>query len=252
RLASKTRPLTRTRYYDAKRRVARRMQADGPDQLAWSGRWSLVHRAAVLGPPLDEDARVERLARILLERYGVVTRECVEREDAPGGWGALYWTFQRLEMRGEIRRGYFVDGMGGAQFALPAAVEQLRAAAVECESPGLGADSPVFVLNAADPANIFGDALLDAPDLARVPSTDLVLWRGRPVLVAADHGERITTMQGIASNVIARALQAYVARPNAPRHIVVTHWDGADVLEQPAEGMLRSLGFSRTPKGMER
>ena len=66
------------------------------------------------------------LAEVLLERYGIVTRETVLAEGIPGGFAGLYGEFANLETLGTARRGYFVEGLGGAQFALPAAIERLR------------------------------------------------------------------------------------------------------------------------------
>ncbi len=233
------RTLTRGRYYDAKRRVAQRMRAETKPAPA-QGRWSLVHRAGVLGPALNDEERAEKLARVLLARYGVLTRDCLEREDIPSDWGSLYLQLQRMEMRGEVRRGYFVTGLAGVQFALPEAVEQLR-------QPG---QETVLVLNATDPANIYGG---EVPEIsvrfAHVPSTHVVLQRGMPVLIAEDNGERITTTPDADAR---QALDAYLHRPNAPRHILISQWNGAAVLGSPAEELLHGFGFHRAPKGMER
>ena len=237
RLAQTPRSLTRSRYRDAKRRVAKRLRAPvGATHVSPlpQGRWSLVHRARVLGEPLSDDARADKLARVLLARYGVVTRECLEREDIASDWAMVYSTLQRMEMRGEVRRGYFVEGLSGAQFALPDAVEKLRAPA----------DDTLIVLNATDPANI--------ANVARLPSTDVVIWQGKAVLIAEDNGERITMPQDVAREVIERALQAYLERPNAPRHITIAQWNGVGVLDSDACTLLQALGFHRTPKGMER
>ena len=85
----------------------------------WVGRWSLAHRVGLLGRPLSEDELVMRRARQLLARWGVVTRACLERESPLFDWQALSDLLSRLEMRGEVRRGYFVEGLPGLQFALP-------------------------------------------------------------------------------------------------------------------------------------
>ena len=90
------------------------------------GRWSLtasIFRSEA-GPARRRGARV---AELLLERYGIVTREQVLAEGIPGGFSALYDALAHLETLGVCRRGYFVEGLGGAQFALPGAVERLRA-----------------------------------------------------------------------------------------------------------------------------
>ncbi len=238
------RALTSSRYRDAKRRVAKRLRAELPAS-AWDGRWSLVPRASVMGAALSDDARAEKLARVLLERYGVVTRECLEREEIASDWGALYAVLARAEMRGEVRRGYFAQGLSGAQFALPKAGEELRAAA--------NADGAAFVvLNATDPANIFGGEITDTPfRFARVPSTYVVLSRGQPLLIAEENGARVTTAREIAAEKIAGAMRAFLARPNAARHIAVREWNGAAVLGSAGEAVLQALGFHRTPKGME-
>jgi ATP-dependent Lhr-like helicase len=148
---------------------------------------------------------------------------------------------QRLELRGEVRRGYFVAGLSGAQFALPDAVERLR------EAP----DEAVIVLNATDPANVFGGALGEAPRFARVPSTHLALLRGQPVMVFEDRGNRITTLPDVPPEVLERAFQAYLTRPHAPSRIVVSEWNGARVSASAGQAMLRAIGFKSTPAGME-
>ena len=95
--------------------------------------------------------RRRALAELLLERYGIVTREQVLAENIRGGFASLYDTFDNLETLGVCRRGYFIEGMGGAQFALPGAVERLRAAAPLA--------SPTLVIAATDPAQPYGAAL---------------------------------------------------------------------------------------------
>lgn len=233
------RTLTASRYRDAKRRVGKKLRSEAPT-VGRTGRWSVVHRAAILGPELTDDERAEKLARVLLTRHGVITRESLDREVMNADWGMLYSQFQRMEMRGEIRRGYFVQGLSGVQFALPEAVERLRTAP----------DDAMIVVNASDPANIFGGELPGALRFTRVPSTHCVLWRGQPVLVAEENGERIT-VQDVSSEIVRRALQAYLERPNAPRHCAVNQWNGANVHGSSVEPLLQALGFYRTPKGME-
>jgi hypothetical protein len=112
-------------------------------------------------------------------------------------------------------------------------------------------DDALIVLNATDPTNIFGGALRDAPRFARLASTHVVLWRGQPVVIAEDNGERILA-QNIGGDALKRALQTYIERSHAPRHIVVKQWNGEDILGSASEPLLQSLGFYRTPKGMER
>jgi ATP-dependent Lhr-like helicase len=238
------RPLTRNRYRAAKQEAARRVERMTATDALWPGRWSLVHRVAVLGPPLSDAARSEGQARVLLARYGVIAREVMERETGPFDWALIYAQFQRMELRGELRRGYFVAGLSGVQYALPQAVERLRAAGEE--------DTPI-VLNATDPANLYGgEGLGDAPAFARLPSTHVVLVRGRPILVAQDGGERMVAAARATEDELRRALQTYLARAAAPRRVFVAEWNGAPALDGPAEALLRGLGFHRTPTGLER
>src|SRR5262249_22173771 len=110
-----------------------------PDSSSWPGRWSLVRTPRVLGPAADESASAEAIARQWLDRYGIVSREMWRREKPAIGWRSIYHELKRLEFRGEIRRGYFVKGLSGAQFAPPDAVEMLRAAIAP------GDDAPVVM-----------------------------------------------------------------------------------------------------------
>ncbi len=236
RLANVPRTLSHTRYRDAKRRVAKRLRAETPMTVQTQGRWSLVHRAAVLGQISDEE-HAEKLARVYLARYGIVTRECLEREDRVSDWAMLYPVFNRWEMRGEIRRGYFVAGLSGVQFAHKDAVEMLRAADVGGETPPL---REMVVLNATDPANI--------ADVAHVASTHIVLSRGQPIVIAEDNGERIVAQGEV--DAITHAVRTYVER--IARRVVVKQWNGAEARGSEGEAILQSLGFYRTPTGMER
>ena len=98
----------------------------GGAQPAVQGRWSLT-RVAVRRATTIRSPRRRTQAELLLERYGIVTREQVLAEGIPGGFSSLYDSLAALETIGIARRGYFVEGLGGAQFALPGAVERLRA-----------------------------------------------------------------------------------------------------------------------------
>ncbi len=247
------RPLTPGRYRDAKRRVAHRMRTQSvraeSRPPAPQGRWSLVHRAGVTGPALSEEERADRLAHVLLARYGVLMRESLEHEEGMASWALLYPVLQRMEMRGQVRRGYFVAGLGGVQFALPDAVERLR----QAPDASTSGDQALVVLSAVDPANLFGGELPGvAVRFARVPSTSVVLARGQPILVAQDHGERIATPGDADPGSVRRALEAFLAHPGAPRHVAITQWNGDAVLGGPFQPLLHSLGFFRMHKGMER
>ncbi len=138
------------------------------------GRWSLW---GVADAPPGEEARREARARQLLRRYGVVLRELAARESAAPRWRELLGVFRRLEARGEIRGGRFVSGFAGEQFALPEAVEALRAVR---RTPKRGRPT---IVHASDPMNLLG---VVAPG-PKVPlrSRDVILYRDG---LAADVG----------------------------------------------------------------
>jgi len=252
------RPMTsiaaRARYHSARRRVSQRLrsQEQEGDIDFWRGRWALVHRLGILGPTRSEADLYLARARALLTRYGIVTRETLANEPGPWTWDALYDQLGRMELRGEVRRGYFVTGLPGVQFALPEAVEALRAARNRITEEPSPDDAPI-VLSAVDPACIFGaEGLDDAPTFARLPSTHVVMWYGRPILVAEDSGGRWTAAPDASADALDRALQAYLARPNAPRRMTVNAWNGIPVLDSPGASLFQAHGFSRTPSGLER
>ena len=156
------------------RRFARRRAAGG---AAVQGRWSLL-------APLFEGApaagpRLRAQAELMLERYGIVTRESVLAEGVPGGFSTLYAELGNLELLGTARRGYFVEGLGGAQFALPGAVERLRSLPED--------DGSHLLLATTDPANPYG-ASLPWPKLesgrrpARTPGAHVLLRGGEPIV----------------------------------------------------------------------
>ncbi|MCU0502793.1 MAG: hypothetical protein MUC51_13700, partial [Anaerolineae bacterium] len=126
------RPITgmagRARYHSAKQRVSQRLRSqEQPDESGfWRGRWALVHKLGIFGPARSETDLALARARVLLTRYGIVTRQTPANEPGPWTWDALYDQLGRMELRGEVRRGYFVTGLPGVQFALPEAVEALR------------------------------------------------------------------------------------------------------------------------------
>ena len=103
------------------RRFSRRRRPGTPQV---QGRWSLTDRLFAGAP--EHSTRMRAISELLLERYGIVTRETVLAEGIPGGFSSLYGELANLETLGTARRGYFVEGLGGAQFALPAAIERLR------------------------------------------------------------------------------------------------------------------------------
>ena len=179
-------PLRAKRRYGvptAERRPRRFSRVAGVGDVATVGRWSLAAR--LYESRGDATAAPDRraLAELLLERQGIVTRDGVRAEGIVGGYGAVYGELKALETVGACRRGYFVEGLGGAQFALPGAVERLR----ELRDAD---DEEPLVLAAADPAQPYGGVLpwpkRAAARAARVAGAHVVLLGG----VAALYVER--------------------------------------------------------------
>ncbi len=211
-----------------------------------TGRWSLTGR--LLGQASGEPGPAEAYTRLLLQRYGVVTREAVQSEDGPVSWPEVLSVLKRMEMKGQVRQGYFIVGLSGAQFALPEAVERLRAA----REPG---EAGMLLLAACDPANPYG-SILPAPDgarIARLPSTYLVLEAGRPVLAVESGGKRLVPLETLEGERLRQALTcvkdllAAPAPARSQRRIEVESWGETPIHQSDVATMLQELGFERLP-----
>jgi ATP-dependent Lhr-like helicase len=229
------------------------------------GRWSLTE-ALFEGPfAADPAGRRRANAELLLERYGVLTRELVLSEGVEGGFAALYDQLGRLETVGAARRGYFVEGLGGAQFALPGAVERLRAVRERPEGRS------ALVLAATDPAQPYGAALRwPAPARrsgrggrgggrgpVRVPGAYVVLVDWAPVLYLERGARGLLRLAGepeqapgAATPVLAVALAALAdaARQRLVGKLAIERVDGEPVLGSAIEGALIDVGFSAGPR----
>jgi len=203
------RRFTRTR--PSVRRLPKWRRPDRPGAAAsgWTGRWSLVRRRGNMGPELPEEERAERIARQWLARYGIVSRDWWRRERPPVSWRSIYRELKRLEFRGEVRRGYFVKGLGGAQFALPDAVEWLRAIASEDQS-----SAGFVVMAASDPANVYNLPLelVDRDPLSRPRGSGAILvTRGGRVAMAVEaRGRRFSVADWLSPEETTAAKQAVI------------------------------------------
>jgi ATP-dependent Lhr-like helicase len=253
-LPHRQRPATRQRLRDARRRAREAVFVVTRQQRTpWVGRWSLVHRPSLLGKPLSDDERATRQARQLLARWGVVTKACLEREAASLNWEPIYAVLARLETRGEVRRGYFVEGLPGIQFALPEVVEQLRQVN-RPDNPAGEADprAPrILVLSAADPAQIYGSDTFGGPlRFPRVTTTAVVSHRGEPIAAMEDSGTAVTAVADHpALTPAVRALARWwVARTTGRLH--VERWNGEPVATSDGIPYLEAAGFVRDYGGM--
>ncbi|MEV0722512.1 ATP-dependent helicase [Micromonospora purpureochromogenes] len=255
--AHRSRPSAPRTRYRRPGRVALPTRG-GPPTVA--GRWSRL-------PERDTDPtrRSAALADLLLERHGVVTRGAVMAEQVVGGFAAVYPALSALEERGAARRGYFVEGLGAAQFAVPGAVDRIRALA-DPVGGARGRGGPAVVLAATDPANPYGAALpwpervVDSGDGA-APATghragrkagalvvlvdgDLVLYverGGRTILSFTDDAEALAAAgKALADAVHSGALGA----------MSVERADGEAVRSSPLRDALTAAGFRATPRGL--
>lgn len=194
----------------------RRPDRTGAAASGWTGRWSLVRRRGTLGPDLPEEERAERIARQWLARYGIVSREWWRRERPPVPWRSIYRELKRLEFRGDVRRGYFVKGLGGAQFALPDAIEWLRAVASEDQSA-----AGFVVMAASDPANVYNIPLelVDRDPLSRPRGSGalLVMRGGRVAIAVEGRGRRFTVADWLSADEIAAAKKALLGHLRGER-----------------------------------
>ena len=243
-------PLRASRRYEVarpergRRRFARsRVNAPSPTQ----GRWSLASRLFSDGAPVDRRA----LAELLLERQGIVTRDGVRGEGIRGGYGAVYGELRALETLGVCRRGYFVEGLGGAQFALPGAVERLR----ELRSEQRGEETPsALVLAAADPAQPHGAALpwprRAGARAARVAGAWVVLLDGEAALFVERGGRSLVPLREPDPDWLRVALAALVAhvRAGGAKRLAVERFDGEPVVESEAMPLLVESGFLAGPR----
>ncbi|MEV7402531.1 DEAD/DEAH box helicase [Streptomyces sp. NPDC091267] len=233
--------------------AARPASRTGPPTV--SGRWSLLP-----GTEPDPTHRAHALARTLLDRHGVVTRGAVQAEGVEGGFSAAYRVLSVFEDNGQARRGYVVEGLGAAQFAMDGAVDRLRAASTARDRTEPGAAPRALVLAAADPANAYGAALPwpEPPDGAghkpgRKAGSLVVLVDGELTLYMERGGKTLlawtTDPDDPALRAAAGALAA-AARAGALGTVTVERTNGASALTSPLGRTLESAGFLATPRGL--
>ncbi|MGW1076511.1 ATP-dependent helicase [Streptomyces sp. NPDC002537] len=250
----------------------------GPPTVA--GRWSLL-------PAHEPDPthRAHALARTLLDRHGVVTRGAVAAEGVEGGFSAAYRVLAAFEESGQARRGYVVEGLGAAQFAMDGAVDRLRAVSTARErAAGAGPDAPeapwgeasavrksergrAVVLAAADPANAYGAALpwpeppagsthkpgRKAGSLVVLVDGALALHmeRGGKTLLAWPQREGAESADAEDAGLReAAAALAAAARAGALGTVTVERINGSPALSSPLGALLESAGFHATPRGL--
>lgn len=226
-------------------------QAPTPPLAA--GRWS-----ALPSPELDATVHARATAELLLDRYGVVTRGSVMAENILGGFGLMYKVLARLEEAGRCRRGYFIEHLGAAQFAVPATVDRLRSYS---EDTQLAKPEPAaLALAATDPANPYG-AALPWPALSveagsghrpgRKAGALVVLVDGALALYVERGGKTLLVFtEDDAVLAAAGAALVDVVKRGAVDKLVMEKVNGHGILDTPAAAALTAAGAYSTPKGL--
>jgi ATP-dependent Lhr-like helicase len=207
------------------------------------GRWSLVE--GLCDGSVSATERAHARVSMLLERYGIVSRAVAQHEEIEGGYQSLYPLLREMEERGRLRRGHFVEGLAGSQFALAGAVERLRAS-----RDRKAAETRCFL--AVDPAQPYG-SILPWPETnrssrpRRVPGAWVVLHEGELVLYMERGGRTLLTFGAFAEPSIARAaieslMRVQTTRPNRIR---IASIDDEPPAASRHESLLRELGFFR-------
>ncbi len=220
------------------------------------GRWSLL--PTLQGdhePPLPSvTQRQTAIAEQLLDRYGILTREMLSREQIAGGFSGIYPVLRAMEEAGRVRRGYFVAGLGAAQFAAAGADDRLRDAGQARGGDGL------LVLAATDPANAWGNIVPwpptgDGTRPNRVAGARVILHQGRPLGYLNRTARALTTFQDATADAHASAADlkllaealAGLARPGTS--LMIEHIDGAPPGRSPLAEVLEECGFTPTGSG---
>jgi len=198
-------------------------------------------------------------AGLLLQRHGIVSREMAALDPAAPPWRILYEVFSRTELAGEVRRGYFAEGLSGAQFALPDAARMLQDLSVPAQP-----QPPLLLLHSLDPANLYGSgapfdlALVEggARSFHRRVGNWLVLRAGKPVLLIEQEGKRLTALPHVPAEELGRAVALLpgILGGAGSRHLrhklVVETWNEEPVTATQGREMLEQAGFVRDYQAM--
>ncbi len=196
------------------RNIAKRRRRTNLASIEFAGRWSMLPRSCGLSGSVsssngagDRETAVEKFARVLLRRYGVVFRRLLGRETFPISWFELGRVYRRWEARGEIRGGYFVGGVSGEQFALPEAIGLLRS------MRKASSNGELITLSAADPLNLQG-ILTPGPRLAAFTANRILFRDGLPIAVLESGEIRKVSDENVPDLQVENALRLGKLRPS--------------------------------------
>jgi ATP-dependent Lhr-like helicase len=219
------------------------------------GRWFLTLSLAILGKPIDEKTRTEAQARLLLQRYGILVKEWYRREQGLVAWHHLFQVLKRLEWQGQIRRGYFVAGLSGVQFALPEALKLLEKVS---RKPSAAGGNPI-VLSSLDPALPFGGGIdwgqLDIHGnplkLVRSAANHLALVDGEIVMVGEKFFQRLSVLKDLSPQnwqLIVHRLREYLKMPDPIKpvnRIEIRRINNLPAAKSPWANQLLENGFEK-------
>lgn len=208
--------------------------------------------APLLAPRPTPTEAAHAQALQLLERHGVLTREATLAEGVEGGFAGIYPVLKVLEERGQVRRGYFVAGLGAAQFALPGAVDRLRGARDLDHDLDASEPSPV-VLAATDPAQPYGAALswpASAGRPARTAGALVITVAGAPMAVLERGGKSLSTFAGALDHPRWADGVVRLVKDGRLRKLEIARIDGAPAAESPVAEHLIAAGFVVGYKGL--
>ncbi len=260
------RSQSRWRQYTRRREDLRRELKKLP-QLN-EGRWSLVESFSIYGKPqsapasnaVNAEARslAQQQAYLLLERYGILVKEWYRRESGLLPWYATFQALKQMEWRGEVRRGYFIEGLSGVQFALPQAVEMLAAGETQTIPTGPA------MLSVLDPAVPFGSGVNlplagfdDKPlPLVRQAGNHLLFVDMKPAVYAENYGNRLWSLTGATEEQLVTSLaclRQFLLLPEPLRsrkRIEVESWNGTPITATPVAEWLQRHGFEKEEEKM--
>ena len=227
------------------RPTMRRIASTRPER-----RWSVLNS----GDRPHPETSALGWADLLIGRYGILTREIVEIDPFCPPWKDLAPWLARAELRGELRRGYFVEGLSGVQYA----TDDSATALAQLGGTRDPHPEPLWI-SSLDPANIYGAgapldvALLEGGTarLNRAPAQSLVLIQGRPVLIIEGGGKRLTGLGSASEADLKAALALLPSLASSSRRMIkVETYNNAATLASPAAAWLAEVGFVRDPPGM--
>jgi ATP-dependent Lhr-like helicase len=243
-------PINRTRGRSSRHSLRQNVK----DQLLIkSGHWFLTSSYAVMGKNISMDDRLERQARILLQRYGILVKEFYRREVNFLPWHQLFQVLKRMEWQGEIRRGYFIEGLSGVQFALPEAIELLstlpdKETSSDCNI--ICTIDPVLPFGSNIPWEIFGEGG-EKLEIRRGSGNHLVFLLEEPVLFSENYGRKIWTVKPL--NIkdlvhIANTFKNWLRLPDeirAKKKIEIEYINEEKAPESDLAEIFYSVGFEK-------